>query len=77
MSRKEKFVDLDVEGAEIVQQMQENPETIPSDYSEDTNADPEGVATRNNDLPSYSTYYYGFRCVVDVPENQKGSKVKL
>ena len=35
------------------------------------------VATRNNDLPSYSTYYYGFRCVVDVPENQKGSKVKL
>jgi len=35
------------------------------------------VATRNNDLPSYSTYYYGFRCVVDVPENQRGSRVKL
>ena len=49
MSTKGKFVDLDVEGAEIVQQLEENPETTPSDYSDDTNADPEGVATRNNE----------------------------
>jgi len=49
MTVKKKFVDLDVEGAEIVQQMQENPETVASDYSDDTNADPEGVAIRNNE----------------------------
>ena len=49
MTKKDKFVDLDVEGAEIVQQLEENPETVQSDYSEDTNADPEGVALRNNE----------------------------